>query len=96
MIDDQRAVVMVAQLATPSWAMNEALRIPYLDPRKRYRVSVLDRPNAARDGSHTMRRQVPWMAGDGFEASGAWLAEAGLRLPQMDPESALLIELEAL
>ncbi len=95
-IDDQRAVVMVAQLATPSWAMNEALRIPYLDPRKRYRVSVLDRPNAARDGSHTMRRQVPWMAGDGFEASGAWLAEAGLRLPQMDPESALLIELEAL
>lgn len=95
-IGDEAAIVIVAQLATPSWAMNEALRIPYLHPSKRYRVTVLDRPEAARDGSHTMRYQVPWMAQESIEATGAWLSEAGLRLPQMDPESALLIKLEVI
>lgn len=91
----RQAVVWVAQLTAPEYAMSEALRIPYLVPDTRYRVTVVDRPAAVADSSHTMRAQVPWMTQPSFEATGDWLAKAGLRLPQMDPETAMMLVIEA-
>ena len=94
--DDKRhAVVSIAQLKLPEWAMSEALRIPYLAPQTRYRIAVLDRPEAVQRDSHNTRELPAWLAQPDFEATGEWLAQAGLRLPTMDAESALLLEFTA-
>lgn len=93
-IGEHAAVVIVAQLTTPEYAMSEALRIPYLKQDAHYRVTVADRPAAIGDETHTMRKQVPWMAQADFVVSGEWLGKAGLRLPQMDPETAMMLVLE--
>ena len=93
--DGDSAVVLIAQLKMPAWAMSEALRIPYLDPDKRYRIDVLDRPEAVQNDSHNTRVLPAWLNQEGFEATGEWLGNAGLRLPSMDSESALLLQLTA-
>lgn len=93
MIGEQVAVVIVAQLTTPEYAMSEALKIPYLKRDRQYRVMVVDRPKAIGDETHTMRKQVPWMAQANYVVSGEWLGKAGLRLPQMGPESAMMLVL---
>ena len=45
------------------------------------------------EGGHNMRVLPAWMAAP-ITASGEWLARAGLALPVMDPESAILIGLQ--
>lgn len=48
-----------------------------------------------REGGHTMRRLPGWM-NQTSDISGEWLAQAGIQLPVLDPESAMLIALERL
>ena len=91
--DRQQALVIVAQLAMPTWALSGALRLQGLDPQTLYRVSVID---AAENFSNGIVSTQPAWVADGIELSGDWLQHAGLAMPVLDAESALLIRLEAL
>lgn len=92
-----QALLLVAQLAMPDYTLAGVLHIPGLDPAARYRVSLLDHPDIrpVLEGGHNMRVLPAWMAAP-ITASGEWLARAGLALPVMDPESAILIGVERL
>ncbi len=90
--DRRQALVTVAQLAMPTWALSGALRLQGLDPQATYRVSVID--SAANFSGGIVSTQPAWVA-DGIELSGDWLQHAGLAMPVLDAESALLILLEA-
>lgn len=90
--DRRQALVTVAQLAMPTWALSGSLRLQGLDPQTIYRVSVIDAAENFRHG--IVSTQPAWVA-DGIELSGEWLQHAGLAMPVLDPESALLLLLEA-
>ncbi|EGS3120888.1 hypothetical protein, partial [Escherichia coli] len=66
-------------------------------PQARYRLRVVDHPDIqlVGEGGHTMRRLPGWM-NQTSDISGEWLAQAGIQLPVLDPESAMLIALERL
>ncbi|RLM16264.1 alpha-galactosidase [Gibbsiella quercinecans] len=91
------AVILVSQLAMPEYTLPGNLRIPGLNPQARYCISLLDTPALIhqQQGGHTMRQLPAWMK-QPCEASGEWLAQAGLALPVLDPESAMLINIEQL
>ncbi|WP_315707873.1 alpha-galactosidase [Brenneria uluponensis] len=95
-LQDQ-AVFLVAQLAMPDYSLAGVLRLPGLNPQACYRLTVLDHPDLKPviDGGSTMRRLPSWIV-QSAEFSGEWLMKAGLRLPIMNPETALLIGLERL
>lgn len=67
--------------------MSEVIRLPGLDPHQNYHIRVLDAPEEI-DTQH-----VPWMSEPTARISGQWLTNAGLRLPALPSETALLIEL---
>ncbi|WP_299999623.1 alpha-galactosidase [uncultured Cedecea sp.] len=90
--DRRQALVAVAQLAMPTWALSGALRLQGLDPDMTYRVSVIDSAENFRNG--IVSTQPAWVA-DGVELSGDWLQHAGLAMPVLDPESAVLLLVEA-
>ena len=71
------------------------LRVPGLDSGARYRITLLDDPNIQLTGAggHTMRKLPAWMTTE-QTVSGEWLKVAGLALPVLDPESAILIGFE--
>jgi alpha-galactosidase len=93
--DSAQALFLVSQLAMPDYTLGGNLRVPGLDPAGRYRITLLDHPdiNIVGDGGHTMRKLPGWMEAPQI-ASGEWLAQAGLALPILDPESAILIGFE--
>ncbi len=95
--DRGQALFLVAQLAMPDYALAGVLRFPGLDPQARYRLTVVDHPDLKPviDGGSTMRQLPAWMAASA-EYSGEWLMKAGLRLPILNPETALLLALERL
>lgn len=90
-----RALFLVAQLTMPDYTLAGVLRIPGLEPAARYRVRLLDHPNIrpVLEGGHNMRVLPAWMDTP-ITINGEWLSQAGLALPVMDPESAILIGLE--
>ncbi|MEC5344577.1 alpha-galactosidase [Brenneria populi] len=92
--DRSRAVFLMAQLKMPDYTLPGQLRFPGLDAEARYQVKLLDSQEikTVRDGGGTMRELPPWLI-EPIEASGDWLMQAGLALPVIVPETALLIEL---
>jgi len=90
--DRRQALVAVAQLAMPTWALSGALRLQGLDPQLTYRVSVIDAAENFSGG--IVSTQPAWVA-EGVELSGDWLQHAGLAMPVLDPESAVLLLVEA-
>lgn len=90
--DRSCALVTVAQLAMPTWALSGTLRLRGLQAETLYRVRVLDAAENFRDG--IVNTQPAWIY-DGIELSGEWLESAGLAMPVLDPESALLLLVEA-
>ncbi|HEJ9057652.1 TPA: alpha-galactosidase [Serratia fonticola] len=93
----ERAVILVSQLTMPNHQLPGNLRIPGLRPDARYRITLLDTPPLIhqQQGGHTMRQLPAWMK-QPCDVSGEWLAQVGLALPVLDPESAMLIGLEQL
>ncbi len=93
--DKRQALLLVSQLAMPDYTLMAPLRIPGLDRDARYRISLLDHPDIriTGEGGHTMRRLPEWMLTP-QTASGEWLMEAGMALPVLDPETAILILIE--
>lgn len=90
--DRRQALVAVAQLAMPTWALSGTLRLQGLDPQISYRVRVVDAADNFRSG--IVSTQPAWVE-EGVTLTGDWLQHAGLAMPVLDPESAVLLLLDA-
>jgi alpha-galactosidase len=90
--DGGEALFALVQLTTPETSVPGAVRLPGLDPARRYRV----RPQPPGDLPTHLRGIVPppWLA-EGLTLPGSVLAHAGLRAPALYPEQLLLIRAEA-
>jgi alpha-galactosidase len=90
--DRSAALFCYAQLATAVAAVPPAVRLPGLDPDRRYRV-VLDEPAGPAAGYNSVR--PPWCVAGGIESTGRVLERVGLQLPVLWPEQAVLLRVEA-
>ncbi|MGK9173646.1 alpha-galactosidase [Yokenella regensburgei] len=93
--DKRQALYTVSQLAMPDYTLLAPLRLAGLEAQARYRITLLDHPNIriTDEGGHTMRQLPAWMTVPQI-VSGEWLMQAGLALPVLDPESAILVGFE--
>lgn len=93
--DQRQGLYTVSQLAMPDYTLLAPLRVAGLDARAQYRITLLDHPNIriTDEGGHTMRQLPAWMTTPQI-VSGEWLMQAGLALPVLDPESAILVGFE--
>jgi alpha-galactosidase len=90
-VDASAALMSYAQLAEPVNDQPAALRVPGLDPRRRYRITeVTPGPRLPRRTSLTDARIA------GIEASGAALAEIGLAIPPQRTLTAVVLLIEAI
>lgn len=89
--DRSDALFSFVQLTTAVTSVPGVVRLPGLDPDRRYRLRVQppgDRP-AGRDSL-----MPPWIA-EGAELTGRVLAEAGVRAPALHPEQLMLLRATA-
>ncbi|CFV19370.1 alpha-galactosidase [Yersinia pseudotuberculosis] len=93
--DQQQAVVLISQLALPEYALCGNVLIPGLNPSTHYQIEVLDMPDSMhKPRNNTMKRYPSWLKSP-LVVSGDWLEKAGIALPILNPESAILIQLSA-
>ncbi|MDP5253120.1 MULTISPECIES: alpha-galactosidase [unclassified Vibrio] len=90
--DQSQALMVLAQLEMPTFALSGRLRVPGLAADGQYLVKVLDAPDNL---EAIVNQQPPWL-NNPLVLSGEWLAEVGLATPLLDPESALLLHFEKL
>lgn len=93
--DRSEALIAFVQMRTDSTLFGPHLRLPDLDPERRYTVSRVD---LGRDSSRLgpAVRQPGWIDGDTpWRVSGAVLGASGLPMPVLWPESAVLVHLSA-
>jgi len=88
--DGSAALFSYAQLTTSTLAVPGAVRLPGLVPDRRYAVRRLELAGA-RTG--LAQAEPPWWQAGEVVLSGRVLGSAGLRLPVLDPQTALLLEL---
>ncbi|WP_428394921.1 alpha-galactosidase [Lichenicoccus sp.] len=89
--DDRRhAAYLVAQERREAWRP-PPLALPGLDPEQRYRLHA---PPPQRLDARLSPAQRA-LFGEGLSLPGALLGSAGIALPEMQPESALILELTA-
>ena len=89
--DRNHAVYAVSRVATSAAQVPGAVRLPGLDPQRRYRI----RPPAGVPEPALLELSPPgWLAwpGDGITVSGSVLGTVGVQLPALHPEQALLLE----
>lgn len=87
--DRSEALVSFAQLATAVSLTSPMLRLPGLDPDRRYRVEHLPLPGERWGPAY---RHPAWLT-TGVELTGRQLAAHGIRPPTLHPESAVLVHL---
>jgi alpha-galactosidase len=89
--DRSEALFALVQLTTPETSVPGAVRLPGLDPARRYRVGVQPPGDTP-----AMRGIQPpaWLA-EGVTLPGAVLEQAGLRAPALHPEQLLLLRVRA-
>ena len=90
--DRSEALVGVARVATSPSLVPPPLRLPGLDPDRRYRVEHLALPGEPGGPNRTL----PAWWRDGLEMTGRGLATTGVQLPAMHPETATLLHLTAM
>jgi alpha-galactosidase len=90
--DRSEALYAYVQLATSPLAVPAPARLPGLDPARRYLVEPTQVAGPPR-ASH--RVPPPWYAAGGVVLPGVALAAAGLAMPALDPEQALLLRVGA-
>ncbi|MGN6522776.1 MAG: alpha-galactosidase [Actinomycetes bacterium] len=93
--DRSHAVFAAVAMGTSNAAVRGAAVLPGLDPRRRYRVQLLEPVGPPLTVESA---PPPWLraAGDeGLVIPGAVLTEVGLQLPVLAPEDALLLECTA-
>lgn len=88
--DAAEALFAYVRLRTSPSANPGALRLPGLDPARRYRVRRRDEAGLPR--GQAIRQPAWWELGE-VEATGAALAELGLPAPMLDPAQAALLHL---
>ncbi|RAO48635.1 Alpha-galactosidase [Micromonospora saelicesensis] len=89
--DNTRAVYAVARLTTSVTQVPGAVRLPGLDPGRRYRVRQVSGVPAP---ASIDLSPPTWLAG-GLTLSGAALARVGVQLPALHPEQSLVLEVDA-
>ncbi len=89
--DGADALFALVQLATSATAVPGRVRLPGLDPARRYRVT----PQAPGDAPARSGARGPAWLGTGTELPGRVLAEAGVVAPAMYPEQLLLLRATA-
>lgn len=95
--DKSQALYLVSQLAMPDYSLTSPLHFAGLDAEARYQITLLE-PSTfplMGKGGHTMHKLPEWLTAP-QTATGEWLQKAGLVLPVLDPESAILIGLQRL
>jgi alpha-galactosidase len=90
--DRAEALFALVQLTTPETSVPGAVRLPGLDPARRYRVRL--QPPGDLPAHLRGITPPPWLA-EGVALPGSVLAHAGLRAPALHPEQLLLIRAEA-
>ncbi|HET7388993.1 MAG TPA: alpha-galactosidase [Nocardioidaceae bacterium] len=88
--DGTEALFAYVQLASGSTQVPGPLRLPGLVPGTAYRVRAVHPGGQPRA---VQRAAPPWMSGEDLLLSGRMLAHAGLRVPVLAPEQALLLHL---
>jgi alpha-galactosidase len=86
-------LISVFQQDIPELSIPGSLRLLTLDPDKNYRISIILQPEKT---GHLMKAKPAWISTTSLEFSGESLLTIGLPLPVMDPDSLLLLSLEAL
>jgi alpha-galactosidase len=89
--DGSDALFALVQLTTPATAVPGLLRLPGLDPDRRYRVTAQPPGEGPAVRNH---RPTPWLA-CGVELPGRVLAAVGVRAPALFPEQLLLLRATA-
>ncbi|MBT0768565.1 alpha-galactosidase [Kineosporia sp. J2-2] len=89
--DAGAGVWTVATVASLEDARPEPVRLPGLDPRRRYRVRVRDEVGAARWGWVT----PPWLERGEVVLTGRALGTIGLQIPALWPQQALVLHVTA-
>jgi alpha-galactosidase len=90
--DKSAALFCYAQLATSATAVPDRVRLPGLDPLRRYRVTIVQPAGAPR----TVQRAAPqWCTAGDIVLSGRVLDHVGLQPPVLAPEQAWLLRVEA-
>jgi alpha-galactosidase len=89
--DQKTALFSFATLQGMSGSRAEALIFPGLLDGQQYLVKAV---YPAGEPKFSQRTQVAWL--EGIKLSGGALKNVGLRAPNMNPENALLIEIEAI
>lgn len=84
-VDRSEALVAHVQLATGMSLLPPPLLLPGLDAARRYRIEQVPLPGANATWQHS-----------GIELTGAQLAQHGVQLPRLHPESGLLLHLTAI
>jgi alpha-galactosidase len=88
--DAAEALFAVVAMATAVTGPPGRIRLPGLDPDMSYRVT----PEAPANAAPALDRvAAPWLKAAGITATGRVLAEAGLQVPSLFPESLLLLHL---
>ena len=90
--DRSEALVAIVQLQTGMSLTPPVLRLPGLDPDRRYRVELVGEAGIGRLGPS--RVQPAWIR-DGIELTGRQLAVHGIQPPALHPETAVLVHLRA-
>ncbi len=86
--DREEALICCARVSTSPAIIAPPLRLPGLDPARRYAVRIIERTD---HHSRQMRKTTSFIDGEIIRLSGAALAAAGVQLPNLAPESAVLI-----
>jgi alpha-galactosidase len=86
------AVFAYMQLTTSVAELPAPARLPGLDPDRVYRVEPLAVGGEPATGHAA---PPPWLAAGGVSVSGRALASAGLTMPVLDPEQALVLRLRS-
>ncbi len=89
--NSEQTLLAVCQTSMGSYTLPEPVRFAGLDAACQYRVTVADMPAAS---FQLMKSRPAWME-EGVTLSGEALMHIGLSLPLLDPESAMLIHLQA-
>ena len=90
--DRSDALFALVQLASPETSVPGAMRLPGLDPGRRYRVQL-----QAPGGLPVHMRGIhppPWTA-EGITLPGSALGNVGLRIPALFPEQLMLVRVRA-
>jgi alpha-galactosidase len=87
--DRSEAVYVLATVASLRTQSPGSVRLPGLDPERRYRVAEA----AATSGGPAVDLGGSWLPGEPLVLPGSVLSGAGVRLPVLAPESALVLRL---